>query len=144
LNLIFRQPLNLPHDNTLKQLKNMQSELGNSHIISGSSMRELNSILKSYDLSASIQDGELNFIQKGEAIFQEAVILDGSILFSTPEFGSNGAISLRVPIVAGLNPGRQVYVNSQALTGYLTIQSVRFTGDNFGGEWEAEIEALTV
>ena len=41
-----------------------------------------------------------------------------------------------------LSPGRLVHVDSAMFKGFVTIERVRFTGSNFGDEWESEMECM--
>lgn len=133
------EQLKLPHDNAIKQIEDLQSKLEKGFMVSGGIMHSMTSILQG-KASVSIQDGKLQILKKGEALQKEALVLSSdSGLLSTPEIGSKGEMTLKTVILPELSPGRKVIIRSSVFNGLATIQSVRFSGTNFGENWECEV-----
>jgi hypothetical protein len=110
---------------------------------SGQSLKKLNQLLNPQGFRAFMEDGRLNILKKGEAIQKEALILsDKNGLLLECEMAPENKVNLKTLTLPELNLGRKIYIESVAFTGFVIIEKIRFSGDNFGGTWEADVEAI--
>jgi len=58
------------------------------------------------------------------------------------EIATDGLINLKTLILPELNLGRKIYIASVAFTGFVIIEKIKFSGDNFGKTWEADVEGI--
>jgi len=94
--------------------------------------------------STSIQNKALQIIKHGSFLSDKAISLNAdSGLKASPEIGGDKTICIQAVLMPELLPGSQVHVESQTFTGFATIQKVRFSGSNFGNQWETEIFGKT-
>lgn len=128
------------HGHSLEKLNALSKVLERSFVVSGNPMVEITRLLSRHQMTASIQNGSLQVLEKGGSIQKEAILLSAETgLISTPEPGSKGEITIRTLLIAELVPGRQVFVESTVFNGLLSVQQVRFSGATFGQQWESEI-----
>ncbi|MCA9508573.1 MAG: hypothetical protein KC505_09145 [Myxococcales bacterium] len=136
--------LKLPCDSALKQLEGIGETLARGFSLSGCAMDELIRMLGQHGLSASIQNQALQIIKHEGFLLGKAISLTAnSGLKASPGIGSDKTLCIRAVLMPELLPGTQVHVESQTFTGFATIQKVRFSGSNFGEEWETEIFGKT-
>lgn len=122
-------------------LEELNQALSRTTAISGNPMAEVTRLLSSQNILASIQNQGLQLRKKNHPLQKEAIVLSsGTGLLASPEIGSKGKIMVQSLLMAELSPGRKVHIASAVFNGLLTIEKVRFTGSNFGQDWEAEME----
>jgi hypothetical protein len=137
--------LDLPSGNALSQLNEMSTNLTRSLPVSGSPMAEINRILAGQSMRLSIQNGALQIRKKGQPLQKETINLSAdSGLMASPEIGAKGKMTVRSLLIPELSPGRKVYINAAMFKGFVTVEKVRFTGANFGNEWESELECIAL
>jgi hypothetical protein len=59
-------------------------------------------------------------------------------LKDSPHIGSDKLLNVQSVFLPELLPGTQIHVESSVFNGFATIQSVRFSGANFGENWQTE------
>jgi hypothetical protein len=137
--------LNLPCDGALKQLETFNEKLARGFCVNGSAMDELSRILNPHGIGVSIQNNSLQLLKQGEANAYKAINLTvDSGLKGSPQMGSDKMLHMQAVLMPELLPGSQIHVESRSFNGFATIQSVRFSGANFGDEWATEVAAIVV
>jgi hypothetical protein len=123
---------------TLKQRGKVLFPAGSA--ISGNAATELTDFCRAADLEWSIQDGNLQILEKGKATPDEAFVLDsGSGLQGSPSADSKGVVNARVSLLPDLRPGRIVVFESKYLQGAYRIEEVEYQGETHGAPWFADI-----
>lgn len=131
--------------------------LGSGFQISGPMNGALDQIAKSAGLEYSIQNGQLQVLRKGEPLGVRAPVLGPeSGLEGSPSIDAQGSMQLRARLLPNLFPGMPIQVThyrAADIETFLTtgtgdiidtvyrIEKVRFVGDLYGQDWNAEIEA---
>lgn len=111
-------------------------------VITGNAARELTDFANSAGLEWSIQDGKLQFLDKGKALEGKAFELSSdSGLIGSPSVDSKGVVNAQTLFIAGLRPGVKVAFKSRSVHGGYRIQKCTYTGDFAGKDWYVEIEA---
>lgn len=136
----------------------------------GSQAEQTERLAKSAGLEYSIQDGQLQVLQKGQVLSTRATILSPeSGLEGAPEVDAQGMMHVRARIVPGLFPGYPIIVSRTSRsdrrlfemvskagvlkTDVITapdetviyrIEKTKFVGDIFGADWNAEIDCRDV
>jgi len=59
-------------------------------------------------------------------------------LKSSPQIGSDKMLNVQSVLMPGLIPGMQIHVESSVFTGFGIVQSARFSGANYGENWQTE------
>ena len=120
-------------------------------------------------LEYSVQDGQVQVLKKGDVLAMRALVLSPQTgLEGSPSVDADGTMHLRARLVPGLSPGYPIQVTtysradlqtfaqtgvypgglSKADRGELDtvyrIEKVRFVGDSWGPDWNAEIDARDV
>jgi hypothetical protein len=135
--------MDLSSGNALDHLQELNETISHSFVVSGNPMAEMARLFASKNIQASIQNQALQVRRYNEPLQKEAVSLRAkSGLIGSPEISSQGKMTIRALLIAELVPGRKVHIDSATFKGFAIIEKVRFTGANFGNEWEAEIECV--
>lgn len=118
---------------------------GRGLVLSGKAEAELDKLLKTSGYEWSIQDGQLQVLAPGETLKDPVVVLnDTSGLIGSPEKSTKenerGHIKARSLLQPGLDPGRRVRVEGEAISGDYKVLRTVYTGDSWGQEWYADIE----
>ena len=143
---VIAEKLSVNVEDAVKKLKNGQirgvlTEFVNGFAASGSAWNELERLLSSTGLEASIQDGELQVLEKGQPNQAKAVLLrTDSGLIGSPEIGEKGLVKAKSLLQPGIYPGRKVEITSKFVDGFFRCDSVMHSGDTWGQEWYSEIE----
>lgn len=111
-------------------------------VVSGPARRELAGLLESAGVEYSIQDGTLQLLARGRPLNATAVRLAPDTgLIESPTVDSEGVVSFKALLIAGIFPGRRVQIDSSFVRGIYRAEVVRYIGDTSGGEWFVEGEA---
>jgi len=121
--------------------------------ISGKAKDLLNKLTKDYGLTWSIQDDEVRVVKQGQPINTEAIVISPETgLLEFPQVSEKG-IDFVAQLNPDLRPNRLVDIRSAQTTiirapltpttattanGINIVQTVRFTGDNFGGQFSVK------
>lgn len=109
---------------------------------SGRAIDVLGETLESQGFTYSIQDGQLQVLREGEVVKgQVPVLRQGSGLIGSPEVGEKGVVKARALIQGFLLPGVGIRIESKEIQGDYKIQRSVFTGDTWGTDWYADLEA---
>ena len=112
-------------------------------VVSGSVSDQMTSLLDSMGLEWSVQNGNLQVLEKGAALDRTAVVLNKSTgLVGSPEVGSDGVLKCTSLLQAEIYPGRKIKVESRSVPGSLfVVGKAKYTGDTSGQPWYVEVEA---
>jgi len=128
-----------------KKLTQGSSELVSGAVTHGSAAVELTELLRSVGMEWSIQDGELQLLDKGHALDTEVIVLTPETgLVGSPEPGHKGTMKAVVRIIPGLQPGAQVMIESSEVRGQFRVERIDFAGDTSQEDWVARIEGKEI
>ncbi len=141
-------------DKALKKLgevgfKRTLTDYVNGIAMVGQAREEFDKQLRAAGVEWSVQNGELIITAPGEPSDEEAIVLaPDSGLLGSPEPGETKKIgdkdaqqlSVRALIVPGLEPPRQVKIESRTFEGFARIEQTTYRGDSHGQDWSAELE----
>lgn len=124
---------------------------GTGLILSGSASEILNQVTQGLDLEWSVQDGELQFLEKDKGLLGQAFVASASTgLIGSPGTikvseqdpkASDGGIEFSMLLQPALKPGRLVKIESQEINGTYRIAKVVHEGDSQEGDWISKCEA---
>ncbi len=127
------------------QLRNALSAFSKGIQLSGQATKELERLAKSAGFEYSIQDGQLQILNIGEALAGTAVLLSPeSGLVGSPEPGAKGLIKARALLNPNIFPGRKIKLESRTLKGFYRVESAEYVGDTAGDDWYVDIEGKEV
>lgn len=111
-------------------------------VITGNAARELTDFANSAGLEWSIQDGKLQFLDKGKALEGRAFLLSSdSGLIGSPSVDTKGIVNAQTLFIPGMRPGVKVVFDSHSVHGGYRVQKCIYTGDYAGKDWYVEVEA---
>jgi hypothetical protein len=111
-------------------------------VLSGAASRQLIDIARSADLEVSIQDGALQFLDRGQALAGQAVRLSHETgLIGSPSVDSDGVLTATMLMIPDIRPGVVVVVDAVRVKGNYRAEKVTWRGDTTASEWYVEIEA---
>lgn len=119
----------------------------------GRAAEELNGLMRTLGLEASIQDGKLQVLKPGETLKGQAVLL-------TPETGLRGSpaynsaegkekdepptLKVSSLLQPAIRPGVQLRVEARSVRGNFKVKAVTHAGDTHGGDWASECTCTAV
>ena len=113
--------------------------------MSGSVARELTDLCDSGDLEWSVQDGNLQIVDRGKALEGTAVLLTSDTgLLGSPRVDSEGALNGTCLLIPDMRPGRLISVLTENVKGFYRLERVQYAGDTQGEEWYITFEAKPV
>ena len=114
----------------------------NGTVVSGSVPRELERLLSSTGYTYSIQDNQLQIVEKGGRIFRQVPHLTPDTgLIGSPEPGEDGFTKFRSLLQPKLIPAHQVKLTTANYDGIYVLRRVRHNGDTHGANWFSDCEA---
>lgn len=128
-----------------KTLAHGSSEFVSGTVAHGSAATHLTEVLRSVGMEWSIQDGELQVLDKGRALEGEAIVLNPETgLVGSPEPGNKGTMKCTVLLMPGLQPGTKVLIDTSEVHGLFRIERIDYSGDTTQDDWIAHIEGKEV
>ena len=132
--------------------------LGGSLTLDGKSKDQLDVLMKDSGAEWSIQDNELNITQLGQPIDDTAIVLRADTgLLEHPTVTDKG-VNVKAQLNPDIRPGKLIKLEPIAVqvtpggdsvpergrdyAGVYLCQSVQFIGNNYGGAFEVNIEAI--
>ena len=113
--------------------------------VSGDAVAQLDRICRSCGLEWSIQDNQLQLLERGAALQEQGPRLSASTgMVGSPEIGKGGIVRLRTLMVPNLQPGRRVELDSALVQGIFRIETAAYVGDYEGQDWGAELELKAI
>lgn len=120
-------------------------EVRGATAFSGAAKDTLNAICRSYDLEWSIQDGVIQFLERGQALEELGPLLSAQTgLIGSPTIDHKGVLTARALIQPGLEPGKLFTLEGARLQGGYRVEYVEYSGDMRGQEWYATVHAKVV
>lgn len=111
-------------------------------VLSGPVVRVLQDFARSADLEVSIQDGALQFTDRGKALAGTALKLsEATGLVESPSVDQKGVLHAKMLMIPDVRPGTLVVLEGARVKGNYRITKVEWTGDSAGTDWYIEIEA---
>jgi hypothetical protein len=133
---------------TVKALVSEQFIKG--YAANGKASAELDRLLRGRGLEWSIQDGQIQVLQKGATTQETAVLVSpDSGLVGSPEHGTpspdekkDKANTLKVKSLMNpqIRPGRIIAIQANGIRGQFRVLTVEHSGDTHGGEWYSVVE----
>ncbi len=128
-----------------------KSVFENGLTVDGKTADRLGEVLDKVGKTYSVQDGEVQIIEKNGDVGQDAILI-------TPDSGLVGSpsrkllkksdqntvegVELTMLLNPKIKPGRKIKVESRHLSGVFTVQKVSFAGDTNQGAFTCKLEAL--
>lgn len=110
-------------------------------VFSGSVSRELVELARSADLEVSVQDGALQFIDRGKALQGTALRLAPETgLIGSPSVDNEGILSAQILMIPDLRVGGTVVLDTRSVKGAYKITKATWDGDTASTEWYITIE----
>lgn len=110
-------------------------------VLYGPTARVIDDIARSADLEWSIQDGALQFVDRGKVLSGSAVYLSSNTgLVGSPTVDNEGKLSATSLIIPDLKPGRLLVIESKSVRGNFRVESAEWSGDTWEGDWYCAIE----
>lgn len=108
--------------------------------ISGPVSRELTAFAQSADLEVSIQDGALQFLDRGKALAGTSLLLNSETgLVDSPTVDNEGVLTAKMLMIPDVRCGGLVTVDAERIQGTYRIEKATWSGDTAGTDWYIEI-----
>ena len=119
--------------------------LSSRSVIYGSVAARLTDLARSADLEWSIQDGAIQFTNRGQAIEGLPVLLSAETgMIGSPTVDNEGVLTVQSLMIPDIRPGRLVVMATLRIHGAYRIERAEWDGDTFGGNWYVTMEAKRV
>lgn len=110
-------------------------------VLSGSASRQLMELVRSAELEVSVQDGALQFIDRGQALDGKAILLSPSTgLIGSPTVDNEGIMSCRVLMIPEVRIGGAAVLDAERLKGDYRLIHGTWMGDTSGGDWAIDLQ----
>lgn len=91
----------------------------------------------------SIVDGEINIAAQGQPISNVAAVIKSDTgLLESPSITEKG-VNIKAQIDPDIRPRSLLQVESESVNGLYVVQSIQFVGNNYGGAFDMNIEAVS-
>lgn len=112
-------------------------------VIAGPARQQLRDWTRSAGLEFSIQDGALQFLEKGKATGEQAFLVSAETgMIGSPTVDIDGLVHVKMLMPHGIRPGRLLVIDSQRVAGGYKAEKIIYEGDTAGDEWFVEMEAV--
>lgn len=124
------------------KIKGTQSDkFFNGYALAGAIDYELDRLARSVGLEWSIQDEELQFLDKGKPLQGTgAKLTDKTGLVGSPEKGTKGYTEARALMIPELVPGRRCEIDSEHVKGTFRIETAKYHGGTREKEWYVDMQ----
>lgn len=110
-------------------------------VFSGSASRALMDFARSADLEVSIQDGALQFVDRGKALAGKSLRLASETgLVGSPTVDNEGVMTCNVLMIPDVRVGAVVVLDAARVKGAYRIEQAKWTGSTSGDEWGIELK----
>ena len=103
--------------------------------------KELERLLRSIGKEYSVQNGELQVLDKGRPVNTPAIEIRP---LGSPEIGTKGEVKARTFLTSQIYPGRQVRLVSESVSGYFRVETATYSGQTAGHDWFVDFEGKPV
>lgn len=112
----------------------------NGAVLNGAVAWELTTLLGSMGKEWSIQNGAIQILDRGKQLKATAVKLSPSSgLIGSPSLNSKGELTAKCLLIADVEPGRLLVIDSRHIKGNFRIEKAQYQGDTHGDEWSVTI-----
>jgi hypothetical protein len=119
--------------------------LSNGVALTGPSKRVMDRLTRSAGLEWSIQDGQLQLLEREKALEGTAVLLTPDTgLVGSPEIGEKGVVTAKSLLQPDIFPGRKIEIRSALVNGFYRVESATYDGDTHGNNWYVDMEASPI
>jgi hypothetical protein len=124
------------------KIKGTQSDkFFNGYALAGAVDNELDRLARSVGLEWSIQDDELQFLDKGKPLQGTGAKLTPMTgLIGSPEKGTKGFVEARALMIPELVPGRRCEIESEHVKGIFRIETGKYHGGTREKEWYVDMQ----
>lgn len=125
------------------QLWNVKpASFSTGYVASGDALSQLDRVCRSCGLEWSIQDNQLQLLERGRALQEAGIILSKSSgLIGSPELGKGGVVRCDTTMIPGLYPGRRIELASHHVSGVYRIETTHHRGAFLGrDQWGCQLE----
>lgn len=113
-------------------------------VVFGSARVQMTDWCNQAELEWSIQDGVLQFIDRGKKLDQTAIKLTPSTgLLDSPTVDVDGILTVKTLMIPDLRPGRLLVVEAGRIHGNYRAEQIVYDGDTSGKAWGATVKAVT-
>lgn len=114
------------------------------YVASGDALSQLDRVCRSCGLEWSIQDNQLQLLDRGAPLEEKGILLSPSSgLVGSPELGKGGVVRCTTLMIPGVYPGRRVQLESEHVSGVYRVETTHHKAEFEGDSWGADIE-LTI
>lgn len=114
------------------------------YVASGDALSQLDRVCRSCNLEWSIQDNQLQLLDRGAPLDEKGILLSPSSgLVGSPELGKGGVVRCSTLMIPGLYPGRRLQLQSEHVNGVYRIETTHHKAELEGDDWGADLE-LTI
>jgi hypothetical protein len=111
-------------------------------VLSGRAADKLTAWCRSLDIEWSVQDGALQFTDRGKPLIGQAFLLSAETgLIGTPTVDNEGVLSATMLMIPGLVVGSLLVLNSRRIKGNYRVRKAKWDGDTSGQPWYIHVEA---
>lgn len=130
-------------------MRNGSAVFAGGYVAHGSCRSVLNDLVRSAGLRWSVQNGSLQILRQGVPLQSRSVVLaSDSGLVDSPAWdetglqsrGRRGICTARALIQPGIEPGRQVQLESASISGSFEVRKATYTGETRGNDWYVALE----
>jgi hypothetical protein len=116
----------------------------NGVTVEGPAGKELERLLRAANIDYSVQNGEIQALERGRPLATTAIEVKAPGLVGSPEIGRDKTgqkVSARTFLNADIYPGRQVSILSENVNAHFRVESVSYIGMTYGNDWYTDFEA---
>jgi hypothetical protein len=113
----------------------------NGYALAGTLGDEVDRLARSTGLEWSVQDNELQFLDRGAPLQEEGVKLTAATgLIGSPEPGNKGVIEVRCLLIPDIFPGRRIQIESEHVKGVYRIETAKYHGGTAEKDWYIDLQ----
>jgi hypothetical protein len=105
-------------------------------ILHGHTARVIDDIARSAELEWSIQDGAIQFLERGKDNKEPAFFLSPTTgLIESPTVSNEGELEAKLLMIPGVRPGRICVVESDTIKGQFRLEKCQYRGATWQQDW---------
>jgi hypothetical protein len=102
----------------------------------------LTALTRSAGLEWSIQDGNLQLLDRGKALAGTSLLLNSDTgLLDSPTVDNEGVLTAKMLMIPGVRCGGLVTIDAKRIKGTYRIEKATWSGDTSSTDWYVEINA---
>lgn len=135
--------------NSAEQAGKLSVQLAHGWTAHGAASTELDRVLRAAGYTYSVQDGQVQILQPGQAVTQTVPdVTPTSGLIGSPEMGSPeqkgkaATLKYKTLLMPQARPGGRNHIKSERYDGVFRTMKVTHAGDTRGGDWYSDFESV--